>query len=48
MTHLRDHSVERRALVAEAMLTGGKLAKVLSSFWDGFVIEFKDNPSSRL
>ena len=48
MTHLRDYPVEYRSLVTKAMLAGGKLAKVLGSFWDGLVIEFKDNPSSRL
>jgi len=47
MTHVRDHPVERRSLVAKAMLTGGKLAEVLGSFGDSFVIQFEDNPPGR-
>lgn len=46
-SHIRDHSVECGPLIAKAMLTGGKLTKILSSFWDRFVIELKDDPSSR-
>jgi hypothetical protein len=38
--------VETRSLVTKAMLTGGKLAKILGSFWDGFIIKFEDDPPS--
>ena len=48
VAYIRDYPVERRALVANPMLTSGKLAKIQSSFWDGFVIKFKGNPSNRL
>jgi hypothetical protein len=47
MTHIRDHPVERRSLVAKAMLAGSKLAEVLGSFWNSFVVKFKDNPPGR-
>ena len=48
MTHIRDHPVECRSLIAKAMLTRGKLTEILSSFWDCFVIELENNPSSWL
>lgn len=48
MTHVRDYPVERRSLVAKAVLAGGKLTEILGSFWDSFVIKLKDNPSGRL
>jgi hypothetical protein len=30
------------------MLAGGKLTKILSSFWHSFVEKFEDNPSGGL
>ena len=47
-THIRDYPVECGTLVAKAMLTGGKLAEVLSSLGNSLVVEFEDNPPSRL
>ena len=47
ITHVRNYPVERRSLVAKAMLTGGKLSEVLSSFWDSFIIQFENNPPRR-
>jgi len=43
-----NYPVERRALVAKTVLTGGKLAKVLGSLGNGFVIKFEDDPTGRL
>jgi len=48
MTHIWNHPVEYRSLVAKPMLTGCKLAKVLGSLWDSFIIKFENNPSGRL
>jgi len=47
MTHVWNYSVERRSLVAKAMLTGGELAEVFGSFGDSFVIQFEDDPPGR-
>lgn len=44
MAHIWDYPVEYGSLVAKAMLTGGKLAEVLSGLGDSFVIKFEDNP----
>ena len=45
IAHIRDYPVERRSLVAKAMLAGGKLAEVLSSLWNSFIIKFEgDSP----
>lgn len=46
ITHIWYYPVETRSLVTKAMLTGGKLAKILGSFWDGFIIKFEDDPPS--
>lgn len=48
MTHLRDYPVKCRSLVTKAVLARGKLAEVLGSLRNSFVIEFEDDPSSRL
>lgn len=48
VTHIRDYPMERGSLVAEAVLAGGKLAEVLSSLRDGFVVKFEHNPPGRL
>ena len=47
VTHIRDYSVERRSLVTETVLAGGKLAEVLGRFGDGFVIKLEDDPPGR-
>ena len=47
MTHIWDYPVERRSLVAKAMLAGSKLTEILGSFWNSFVVKFEDNPSGR-
>jgi len=47
MTYPRDYPVECRSLVTKAMLTGGKLAEVLCSLWNSFVIKLENNPSGR-
>ena len=47
VTHIRDYPVERGSLVTKAVLAGGKLAKVLGSLWNSFVIELENNPSGR-
>ena len=47
MTHVRNYPVESRSLVAKAMLTRGKLAEVLGSLGDSFVIQFEDDPPGR-
>lgn len=47
ITYIRDYPVERGSLVAKAVLTGRKLAEVLSSLGDSFVIKFEDNPPGR-
>ena len=48
MAHIRDYPVERRSLVAKAMLAGGKLAEVLSRLRNSFIIKFKGNSPSGL
>ena len=47
MAYPWDYPVECRSLVTKAMLTGGKLAEVLCSLWNGFIIKFENNPSCR-
>ena len=47
VTYVRNYPVERRSLVAKAMLTGGKLTKVLGSLGNSFVIQFEDYPPGR-
>jgi hypothetical protein len=45
-TNVWDYPVEDRVLIAEAMLTCGQFAEVLSGFWDSIVIEFHHDSSS--
>ena len=45
--YLRDYPMECRSLVTKAMLTGSKLAEVLGSLRNGFVIKFENDPSGR-
>ena len=47
MAHIWDYPVEYGSLVAKAMLTRGKLAEVLGSLGDSFVIQFEDDPPGR-
>jgi hypothetical protein len=47
MTHIRDYPVERRSPLTKATLAGSKLAEVLGSFWNIFVVKFEDNPPGR-
>ena len=42
---LRDHTMELRASVAEALLTGAKSAEVLGSLGDDIVKELKVDPT---
>lgn len=48
MAYIWNHPVEGRSLVTKPMPTGCKLAKVLGSLWDSFIIKFENNPSGRL
>ena len=47
VTHLWDYPVECGPLVTKAMLARGKLAEVLGSLRNSFVIKFEDDPSGR-
>lgn len=45
---IRDHTVERGAFVAKAVLASRELSKVSCGFRDDLVIEFENNSTSRV